>query len=169
VLQVQRNRQQGIDDVVKTSLALLCCVVLAACAADFRPPAAQAPESTGAAAPATDSSPLPGSPHDQINQLEEQITIDRTKLELAEPAAADVAGTQAQPMGALPAIEDPKCKPAQNDTCKASCTLSDSICGNANKICEIAKSLVGDDWARNKCAKANTTCEQSHTKCCGCQ
>jgi hypothetical protein len=153
---------------VKRSFAVVCCVVLAACAAGGAK-SAMAPEAatSGAAAPGT--SPLPGSPHDEIQQLEDKIAIDRAQLKLAEPAESDYSNTSPTPMGTQTAAQDPKCRPAQNDTCKTSCTLSDSICGNANRICELAKSLPGDNWALNKCAKANTTCEQSRTKCCGCQ
>ena len=130
---------------------------------------APAPEAHTSGAAAPGDSPLPGSPHDEINQLEQKITIDRSALQLAEPIESDWQQQPATPMGATPAQQDPKCRPAKNDTCTTSCTLSDSICGNANRICELAKSLPGDNWALNKCAKANTTCEQSRTKCCGCQ
>jgi hypothetical protein len=157
---------------VKRSSAALCCLILAACAAgsakkSMAPPAAESHTSGAADAPGT--SPLPGSPHDEINQLDQKITIARTELELAEPLEADYASAQTTPMGTTPALQDPKCKPAKTDTCTTSCTLSDSICDNANRICELAKSMPGDNWALNKCAKANTTCEQSRTKCCGCQ
>jgi hypothetical protein len=148
---------------------VICCVALAACAAGGSKKAMAPEAAPGQATGAQSPEVLPGSPHDQINQLEDQITISRAELKLEEPAPGTYSGTSAEPMGAKPALEDPKCKPAKNDTCTASCTLSDSICGNANKICEIAKTLPGDDWALNKCAKANTTCEQSRTKCCGCQ
>jgi hypothetical protein len=158
--------------VVKRLVAIAYCLVLAACAAggakkSMAPPAAESHTAGAADAPGT--SPLPGSTRDQIQQLDDQITISRAKLELEEPTAAAIQSAPVQPMGALPAQQDPKCKPAKNDTCTTSCTLSDSICGNANKICELAKSMPGDNWALNKCAKANTTCEQSRTKCCGCQ
>lgn len=113
--------------------------------------------------------PLPASPHDQITELEQQI--DQASAQLALPAAtpSQIAGAPAQPMGVLPSAQDPKCHPAPTDTCKTSCTLSDSICDNADRICKLAESLPGDGWAANKCAKANTTCEASRTKCCGCQ
>jgi len=68
-----------------------------------------------------------------------------------------------------PYTQDPTCRPAQTETCKTSCTLSDSICGNADSICRIAVDLPADTWAQNKCAKANKTCEASRKKCCGCQ
>jgi hypothetical protein len=156
--------------VVKYSVAVICCVVLAACAAGSKKPmAAEAKPMHTSSADAPGTSPLPGSPHDQIQQLEDQIAISRAELKLEEPTLQEIRLAPAEPMGALPAQQDPKCKPAKNDTCTTSCTLSDSICGNANKICELAKSMPGDNWALNKCAKANTTCEQSRTKCCGCQ
>lgn len=150
---------------MRVLLAALCCTLVAACAAGGARKTAAPPEAATSGA----ASPMPGSPHDEITQLEDKIAIDRAALQLAEPMEADWQGTPAQPMGAQPALQDPKCRPAQTDTCKTSCTLSDSICGNANRICELAKSLPGDNWAMGKCAKANTTCEASRTKCCGCQ
>jgi hypothetical protein len=153
--------------MVRGLLVAACCILLASCGAARKSsalPASAAPETTTGA-----QSPMPGNPHDEINQLEEKITIDRAELKLEEPTPQMISGASADPMGATPALQDPKCRPAQNETCKTSCTLSDSICGNANRICEIAKSLTGDNWAMGRCAKANTTCEQSRTKCCGCQ
>jgi hypothetical protein len=148
--------------------ALVGCVVLAACAAGTKraaaPPTVEAAPSTSGA-----QSPLPGSPHDEIEQLDQKIEMSRAELKLPELTEQDWQGTKPEPMGSQPALQDPKCRPAPNDTCKTSCTLSDSICDNANRICELAKSLPGDNWALNKCAKANTTCEASRTKCCGCQ
>jgi hypothetical protein len=112
---------------------------------------------------------LPGSKQDQIKQLEEAIDVDRLKLALAEPSESDYATSPAEPMGTKPlAQDDPKCRPAKNETCSTSCTLSDSICTNADKICKLAIE-INDDWARGRCAKANKTCEGSRTKCCGCQ
>jgi hypothetical protein len=76
-------------------------------------------------------------------------------------------------MGVHPRIEgDPAtqtCKPAVSDTCKDSCTLSDSICGNAEKICTLAKQLgAADSYANEKCAKGTDTCKKSQERCCSC-
>ncbi len=150
-------------------VAVACAIVLAACAAGGAKKSAAPPTAEAAPSTAGAQSPLPGDPKDEIRQLEDKIAIDRAQLQLAEPMEQDWQNTPATPMGSQPALQDPKCRPAQNDTCKTSCTLSDSICDNANRICELAKSLPGADWAMNKCAKANTTCEASRTKCCGCQ
>ena len=54
------------------------------------------------------------------------------------------------------------------DTCKQSCTLSDSICANAKKICDIAKQLGADPWADQKCSDGNATCSAAHKQCCDC-
>lgn len=145
-------------------------VVLAACAASpakssTAPPAA-APD--GAAAGAADGSLAP-TPRSQIIELDAQISAAREQLGLTEPTDDMLQGVPAQPLGALPATDDPKCRPAPTDTCKTSCTLGDSICKNADSICRIAQDLGADTWAQNKCAKANQTCEASRAKCCGCQ
>ncbi|HEX5058396.1 MAG TPA: hypothetical protein VFV99_03505 [Kofleriaceae bacterium] len=134
----------------------------------------------GAKAPATPSESAPAeagaapsilapSTHDEIEKLDAEITASRQQLKLDEPTEQAIQAAPTQALGAMPSTQDTKCHPAQNDTCKTSCTLSDSICSNANKICNLANSMPGDNWAMNKCAKANTTCESSKTKCCGCQ
>jgi len=148
--------------VVKALVAALCCVIVLSCASS-RPRALESkPDTT------RNESVLPGSKQDQIKQLEEAINVDRLKLALDEPPESDYATSPAEPMGAMPSTQDPKCRPAKNETCSTSCTLSDSICGNADKICKLAIE-INDDWARGRCAKANKTCEGSRTKCCGCQ
>ena len=158
--------------MVRALLMAACCTALVACASGSQKPASSAPPGAlgppGAASSAGES-PLPASPHDQIEQLAQQIDTARVQLELPAPTAEAIGAAPAQPMGAVPAAQDPKCRPAPTDTCKTSCELSDSICDNADKICKLAAELAGDGWAANKCATANTTCEASRTKCCGCQ
>src|SRR5262245_3520109 len=103
VLQVQRDRQQGVDPVVRALLLALCCIAITACAMGGKKSAAPqaAPATTGAA-----GSPLPASPREQITQLEAQIDAERTKLELPEPSEADYLNAPAQPMGNTPATQD---------------------------------------------------------------
>ena len=153
---------------VHTTIAIACsmlaCIVLAACAA--RSSKATAPVMQEAGAP-REAAVMPDDPKTSIEKLEAEIETARGQLALAEPTQDDVRTAPSEPMSAAPATTNPSCKPAQNDTCKTSCGLSDSICTNANKICTIAKDL-GDGWAQGKCAKANKTCESSRTKCCGC-
>lgn len=157
--------------VARALVVAACCSAFAACAMGGKqmkepaPAAAPASEATSGAA----TEPMPASPHDQITELDQQIAAASAQLALPEPTPSQIAGAPTQAMGALPATQDPKCRPAPTDTCKTSCTLSDSICDNADRICKLAESLPGDNWAANKCAKANTTCEASRTKCCGCQ
>lgn len=151
--------------MVKSLLAVACCIALASCGMKQKPAAAPAT----APPEATSGAPLPGDPRAQIEELDRQIDASLVELKLDEPTPDMVAGAPAIPMGALPSSQDPKCRPAPTDTCKTSCTLSDSICGNADKICRLAQDMTGDSWAQNKCAKANKTCEASRAKCCGCQ
>ncbi|HEY5920465.1 MAG TPA: hypothetical protein VIV11_02285 [Kofleriaceae bacterium] len=152
---------------MRVVVAALCCIVLASCAAQRKSAAPQASQSE-AGVNAGAASPLPETPRDQIIELDAKIAADLGQLQLAEPAQADFLTTSAQPMGAIPSAQDPKCKPAKNETCDTSCTLSDSICKNADHICRLAVEM-NDDWARGRCAKANKSCEASKTKCCGCQ
>ena len=61
------------------------------------------------------------------------------------------------------------CKSGASDTCKDSCTLSTSICKNAERICAIAKQLgERDDYANEKCVKGSGSCKQSKERCCSC-
>jgi len=143
----------------------LFCALVVACAAAPKPMQTEAPPTKNHDG---GGEVLPASKKQQIEQLEAAIAADRTKLELAEPAEPDYMGTSAEPMGTTPAIDNPSCKPAKTDKCTTSCTLSNSICTNADSICRIAVDL-NDDWSRGRCAKANKTCEGARDKCCGCQ
>jgi len=103
----------------------------------------------------------------EIDRLAADIEAKRGELQLLEPTQdqLDHAPTEAT----VNPIKDPSCRPAQNDTCKTSCTLGDSICDNAHRICELARSLPGDMYATQKCARANTVCEAASEKCCKCR
>jgi hypothetical protein len=150
--------------MVRALVASALCLAIASCAARGKAGTAAAPEASAAA-----TSPMPASPREQIDEFDRQIEAERAQLQLEPPSDPQIQSAPTQPMGALPAQQDPKCKPAKTETCETSCRLSDSICGNAEKICKLAQELPGDAWAANKCAKANTTCEASRTKCCSCQ
>jgi hypothetical protein len=75
----------------------------------------------------------------------------------------------ATPMATIPLSTDASCKPAKTERCQGSCKLSDSICTNSSKICELAQDLAGDGWAATKCARAKQTCDAAHDTCCSCQ
>ncbi len=150
--------------MVRALVVVACCIAMASCGASRQKEAA-AP----ASAPEAGTAVMPPSPRAQIEDLDRLIDADRAQLGLDEPTDAMLEGAPAAPMSVAPSSEDPTCRPAATDTCKTSCTLSDSICGNAEKICQLAQDMAGDDWAANKCAKANQTCEASRAKCCGCQ
>ncbi|HTR51526.1 MAG TPA: hypothetical protein VMJ10_12510 [Kofleriaceae bacterium] len=106
--------------------------------------------------------------HAQIEQLAQQIDDARAKLALAEPPAS--TAITATPMSTpVSSTTDDKCHPAPSQTCTDTCTLADAICGNAQKICDIAVQLAGDGWAAQKCDSAKHTCDDAHAKCCACQ
>ena len=151
-------------------LSVIATLALAACGGSKQSAMAPAPEATQATGGGAEQI-MPASPHDQIQKLDDEITasVGQPQLKLEEPVPGQIEQASTQPMGKITAEDDPKCKPAKNDTCKTSCTLSNSVCSNADKICTLAKSMAGDNWALNKCARANLMCEASHKKCCGCQ
>ena len=47
------------------------------------------------------------------------------------------------------------------DTCK----ISNDICVNADRICDIAADLGGDAWADEKCESATMACEEAAQQC----
>jgi hypothetical protein len=113
------------------------------------------------------SVPLAGETHAAIEALDAQIAADLDKLGIVRPPP---------PLGAAPfAVSDivkpsadPTCTAGTSDTCKDTCTLADSICDNAGRICEIAGELVGDAWAAEKCASGKASCDAARERCCGC-
>jgi hypothetical protein len=95
------------------------------------------------------------SEHQQIEELEHQIADEHAKL--PAPTAAQMS-----------AVANPTCVRNSSAVCTQTCELSDSICGNSKKICDLADKLPGDDWAATKCKDNKATCETAKTQCCEC-
>lgn len=117
---------------------------------------------------AVDASPAGMSPlRAELDELDRRIAADLAQLGLAAPTVE--AGTAPVPAAniALPTA-DPTCKPSPSDTCKAQCTLGDSICTNAKRICEIAAELGDDSYANGKCTSGKASCDAARERCCGC-
>jgi hypothetical protein len=150
-------------------IAGACCAALLACAAGrqsaMSPVASQ--QDAGAMAPQSPE-------HDEIARLDSQIDAELTQRSLprADPASCSGASclttARAVPMGSLQRVEGPSCKAPVNDTCKDTCTMADSICRNADRICVLAKQLDNDAWANEKCVKSSESCAQSNKRCCSC-
>ena len=147
----------------------LCAVVVVALAAcGGQKSSAMAPGMSGA-----EPSPMtmPNDPRNEIDALAKQIDDQLATAGIATMAPATCEASHsctAEPFGLPPRIEDPTCRPATTDTCTQSCTLSDSVCTNADKICAIARKLGDDDYATEKCQSANDSCKRTREKCCGC-
>lgn len=151
------------------------CAVLVACAAGgAKQSRVSAPPTAGA-----DASMMPqpngSGEHAEIAQLDQAITDELTKRNLAVPA--DATCGPACDMGAIamdtkPVQQDPRmqsCKPGASETCSDSCTLSDSICKNADRICTIAHQLGDHDaYANDKCVRGSQSCQASKQRCCSC-
>jgi len=110
----------------------------------------------------------------RIEELDAKIGADLAKLNLERPPTP--APTCANPpcpdrMSATPVkpTSDPTCKPGPSEACKDSCTLADSICDSAGRICEIAAELKNDAWAIEKCGSGKASCDVAGERCCGCQ
>ena len=152
-------------------VAGVCCAFAIACGAS-RPQTTAAPTM----APAADGGAPGGmAPRDEIRQLDQEIEAALTGMGVRPTPPAACAATasceQAAPvaMGVKPAQEDPTCKAGTSDTCKDACTLSDSICKNADRICVLAQQLGGTDaYANETCARGNTSCTAARERCCGC-
>jgi hypothetical protein len=150
-------------------IAGACCAALLACASGAKystvPPTASDAGSPGVMQP-------PG--HEEITRLEAEIDAELTKHSLPAAAPPSCSGASclsasaAVPMGSMKRVEGPSCKAPVNDTCKDSCTMADSICSNAERICVIAKQLDNDAWANEKCVKGSESCTQSNKLCCSC-
>lgn len=161
--------------MVKNFVAAALAMALVACAMGGARKSApstspQATETTaGAAAPAGDTGAMPGDPKAQIDEAWNAIEIESKRIGLT-PAAEPAAGT-APPAQAMstPLSTDASCTHANNDRCNDSCTLSDSICKNAEKICRLATQLAPDEWAAGKCTQAKQTCESANDTCCACK
>jgi hypothetical protein len=156
--------------IVVALVAGACISLVVACAAkrSSMAPASPTAETSG-------SAPTPAGPQDPHSQIEAlTATIADQRVKLGLPAA--VLEPPACPSGRCsPAPEmmtahtDPACHPGSSDTCSSSCTLADSICDNATKICTLADQLPGDTWAADHCSSANTSCAEAHKRCCACQ
>jgi hypothetical protein len=140
------------------------CAVAIACGAARPPPAAPA------AAPDM-GQVASGDPHDEIAALDREIAAQLSRAQVAPPTAAcsgaACAAAMAEPF-ATPTPTDPACHPQSSARCQDVCTLSDSICKNQQRICELANQLAGDDWAAGKCTSARASCQAAHDRCCSC-
>lgn len=112
-------------------------------------------------------SPLPplAEVHAEIERLDAAIAADRATLALDEPDADAMVAVQAMAVGHAADT----CAPAAGDRCGDACTLSDSICDNAGRICGLADQLPGDAWARERCDAGKATCAASIERCCDCR
>jgi hypothetical protein len=152
---------------IVTAGFLACWLVVVACGGSMKS-AAMAPVTPADASGAT----MPGDRHGEIDELAAQIDDALVKANVApsEPAACQASHScTAVPFDVKPRIEDATCKAPTTDTCTQSCTLSDSVCENAGKICKIAKQLGEQDgYANSKCQSANDSCKRTRESCCQC-
>jgi hypothetical protein len=88
----------------------------------------------------------------------------------ATTMAVSACGGLCDPMATKQVKDDATCRPAKTDTCTQMCSLSDSICDNKDRICELATTkLPGDAWAAGKCSDATKSCTDAHARCCDCK
>jgi hypothetical protein len=155
---------------ITAALAAACGLALAC--AGGSPARSTAPASPVAGAGEARQQTMPGDPRAEITELDRQITDELARDQLTRPAIASCSGdactTALAAPFATPTADEPSCHPAAGDHCSDVCKLSTSICHNQDRICELAKSLPGDDWAANKCTSARASCQTAHARCCSC-
>lgn len=112
-----------------------------------------------------------GRVHDDLRQLDAQITTDLATLGLSPPTESELTemmvahSVPALPEDAAAAACDP---PPVGDGCNDVCTVGDAICSNARQICDLADDLPGDAWAAQRCASGKASCERARQRCCAC-
>lgn len=149
---------------MKKLLAAWLCLAVVACAASRKQAMPETPQAGGA----PPSQAMPGDHRAEIEQLSNEIEQQRVKMNLPAPAPQPAEPMSAQAPVAPPHTQDAACHPAPSQTCTDSCTIGDSICGNADRICKLADGMPGDDWAAGKCQAAKQTCSDAHKRCCEC-
>lgn len=126
-----------------TLAAAAAVAIIAACAGQR----SQAPPATEAAAPAMQSPEEIA--RDDIRQYWSEIRDWRMDRGWSPEAVLN---------GALPQ------KMCAGD-CGDICNVSDAICQNRDRICDIAQRLPGDSWAESKCESARRSCEEAKEAC----
>jgi hypothetical protein len=139
--------------------ALLALMLIAVACGGARKQRMSAPPAAGNA----DSAAPPSSPRGEIEQLMRSIDRNSQTLGISSGAGTD-AGTTTSPRPANPCAAGKSAS-----TCKDVCTLKDSICGNKDRICQIAETqLSGDEWAQQQCTKAKGSCTRATNRCDSC-
>lgn len=159
------------------------CAALIACGAGAQKPSPAQATSRGVSAEPTSAGATPSAvlqtdaPRSEIDELDRRIDADLAKLRIARPPAPANScvsppcdpQTMSTAAGAANAPPEASCKPGRSDTCRDTCTLKDSICKSAGRICEIASQLGGNDsYANEKCASSSASCSAAKERCCGC-
>jgi hypothetical protein len=135
----------------------IACAVMIACGA--------APQASRTSPPPT---MVPANAPDRQSKMQTLVgQLEREKAEQANVPQSMAACEACDAMARVSGL-DPTCQPAKTQRCEDVCKLDNSICGTKDKICDLAKDMVGDAWAQGKCDDAKKDCETSHSNCCSC-
>lgn len=145
----------------------VAAALVVACAAAPKQAMAPTPAPVAPAAHGQDAmGPPTQDPRGQIEFYSQQIDAQRKQIGMPETVLQEMS---APPETAPPhAAQDASCHAGASESCHSVCTLSDSICDNAEKICKISDDLGDDEWASGKCMSARSTCADAHKRCCTC-
>lgn len=156
------RRMSGAPGIVLGVAAALVVACSAAPKQTMAPTQAPAPAAHGQDV----MTPPTQDPRGQIEWYSQQIDAQRKQIGLPETILQEMS---APPETSPPhAAQDAACHAGASETCHSACTLSDSICDNADKICKISDDLGDDEWASGKCIGARSTCADAHKRCCTC-
>ncbi len=103
---------------------------------------------------------------DEISDLHVQITSQLAEMGLFTDDPGAYQGTP-PPLPMTGALDSCGVAPT-GEQCADVCTLADSICASASRICELADQLAGDAWAAERCDDGKVSCARAHLRCCGC-
>jgi hypothetical protein len=104
---------------------------------------------------------------EEIGQLWNEIREMRVSAGLpAEPLVSEADRVQSLSVSEIQA-KDEHAEPTTR-ICIDTCKIEKSICKNADKICQLADNLGGNEWAFEKCNSGKASCQEATKKCATC-
>ena len=147
----------------------LALVGMIACGAQRAPATAPAPGAAGSDGQAGMPSMIerPADVRAEIERLDADIGARLSSAGQPKPTPDELTAARPVSMDAAAKVCAPP--PSPRAACVDVCTLGDSICDDAARICDLAAQLPGDPWAADKCAGGKASCERSRQRCCDCE
>jgi hypothetical protein len=161
---------EAMMKIARTSVLI---VLVAACAA--KPPSPQKGGSIpGDGRQQPDAAPdyAHGLGTTEIENLDARIRQDLAQLGIDPPTDNEVTSVMVAhtepPLPMTSDIASTCTAPPSGGACEDVCTLADSICSAAIRICELSDAIGDDPWAIQRCTAGKLSCERATERCCGC-